>query len=251
MSIQPPVSTWKCNTCGTANRLANATCVQCNNPRPADIAMPPAAPSQPIANPSMISQQPTIPAYPQPSQTQPGYGQPSAPQSSYVEPANMPVLLIIILVLEGIGILFGTISLLLRPVSLSPVSTIFDVAGYALASVMIIGFLLRWAPARKIGIARYSLSILDGFYGIFLGVQIASKGISAIPGMTPETMPQNPAGTPPMGMPPAGSQPPMPFDVSHIASASVIITAVFVIIISGLLLWYMTSKSVRNCLGEP
>jgi hypothetical protein len=257
MSSQPPPSTWKCGTCGTANRFANPTCVLCNNPRPANVAMPSGgAPSQlggSLTQPGGApGAQPAVPS-PYGAQRPAPYGQPMAAPSKAA--TGTPTGIIVLVAYEILAIIYSLYNALvltpanlrmqqqiggMNPAATAPMKTVAAV-GIGLVLVWIVarlflitGFLMRWSWARVAGIIRYALSIASSCLGI-LGAGAALLLFSSMKNS--------------MGRAPAGVMPRMPA-----VAASQLIVGLAVVVIALCLsifgVWYLTTDTAKEYFSE-
>lgn len=219
MSSEQPISTWKCKTCGTVNRFANPSCVLCNNPRPADVAMPPGGAAQPSATPMEAPTTPTGPS--QPAQTQavfyPRY-ETEQPQAMPAGSRGIPPGLIALAVYEVILLVYALYNTLIvtprmfklmqhsmggasQPPGFSEMMKVSMGIGLAIGLVwlgakglMVLGWFMRWSFTRVAGIVRYVLAVINGVTsmagaGIMLFAmstmkQTGAHGNFSMPGMS-------------------------------------------------------------------
>jgi hypothetical protein len=277
MSSDSPVSTWKCGNCGTQNRFANPTCVLCNNPRPADVAMPSGGSPSRLTqfggeqDPTTAQQRPPGPQY--------GPGRPSPYAGSQGAPApmataeSMPVGLIILCVLEGLSVLSSLYGLIRNatmasnpmptpmPTGASPmpfnpmaaaggVGIFFNLIGLALAGFILYGFLRRLNSGRVAAIVQAALnafgSLLISGFGILAMVggaamKSSAPAIPTAPGMGTPTMPATPGL--PGGMPGAASA------IAMVGGVMLAVGAIL-LILSIIIVWYLTTDKVKNWLSD-
>jgi hypothetical protein len=270
MSSQPPVSTWKCNNCGTANRFGNPTCVLCNNPRPADVAMPSGGSHAPLGGtPTQFGGTPGATPGPPPSGAPPYGGQrPSSYSSPYGAPSpmakadSMPVGLIILAVLEGLGVLsslWGIVSSATTrtnpmpmpmgggrgPMPFDPtalagtVGIVANLIALAVAGFVLYGFIRRLNAARIVAMVQVGLNLLFSLIMGGIGLLVMAGGAAM-------------KSSPVPAMPPAPGSPGGVSAPSGVTMIGGVLLAVCVVclIISGVVLWYLTTESVKNWLSE-